>query len=897
MRRYGTGYGVLLGVAMAVMSAIPAAAQEVTWMHRMAASFFSFGNAATVDGDGNMYIAGYFGGTLDFGGKTLDGAGFGDLYIAKYDTDRQLEWVRHGTSPGWNGGRGIAVGADGSVFVAGRIEETTTFDSQTAPSMGENDMVIARYSADGAIRWVRSGGGAGMDWANGVAVDASGNSYVVGYYSGGATFGSHSLIAEGDHDIFVAAYDPNGTLRWIRSAGGSGVDEGYGVAVDSDGNVYVTGIVTGTAGFGAVSYAASGETGFVAKYRADGTIEWVKGGGTASSIESISINGDDEIVVAGSFSGTATFGATAVTSMGLTDVFVARYTTAGTPTAAWRYGGTGRDGVAGFGQSVEVVAAADGGFFLTAGYQNELTLGATTLTSRGKTDIFVARMLANGEPRWGISGGGIEDDNYVSLGADPQGNAYLLGNYFSPVFQMGPTSLTRYNSVDLVMAKIDGSSATGVPMVEATRQTIDIGDVVTGTDEEASVVISAGSNVPLTVTGVRFEDPASVDDGFTIESTPGTFPAELYGSSDLTVTVEFAPATPGEATAVLLVETNDPATPSLRIPVEGNGIDGSMIPRAVVSTDRIDITSAPIGVITERSFTVAAGTQAGLTLEMIEFEDPGSEDDGFTFVGPATYPRTLAAGESVEVKVRFTPEDEGTYGARLIVTTNDADAPYRNVDIAATATEAPMASISTTGLSFGTVDVGSTARQSFTITSLSGSPLSIERIALSANLADGPYTIIAPAPGTTYPLSLAGGTEMTVTVEFGPTAAGAVEGGLMIATNDPSLMESTVTLQGSGRVVTSGVDDDAADASLGAVRVAPNPLRGEGEIVIDIPQTGEIAVELYDIGGRLIDEIFNGKHDGGERRIVIDARGMTPGVYICVVTIEGMSYHRVVTID
>lgn len=891
-----TTYGLLLGMMVA---ALPMRGQEVKWIHRMASNFFSFGNAATADADGNFYITGYFGGDLDFGGTGLTGAGLGDMYIAKYNTNRVLQWVKQGTSDGWNGGRGIAIAEDGSIIVAGRIEGLTNFDGMTVNGVGENDVFVAKYSSTGAIRWVKSGGGSGMDWANGVAVDADGNSYATGYFSGSATFGAQTLTAAGDHDIFIVSYDADGNLRWVKSIGGSGTDEGFGAAVDADGNVFVIGIATGTVNFGTASFAAGGTAGFIARYGSDGTFRWVKGASGNSTAESVSINREtDEIFVAGAYSGTATFGSHTLSSAGSEDIYVVKYGVDGTPAAAWSYGGTGQEGVAGFGQSLELVAAKDGGFYLVSSYENTMTLGTATLTSQGQSDIFVAQFRNDGTARWAISGGGADKDKFVSLGVDGAGNAYLLGNYFSPTFRMGSATLPRFSSVDMVMAKIDGSAATGLPRVALSKNSLAIGDVLTGSSKTGSISVTAGSNVPLTVTGVRFKDPQSGDDGFSITSPASdAFPVELSGSSQLPITVRFAPAATGQASATLIVETNDPAMPSAEVTVSGNGLDGSMLPRAVISVTELDMGDIWIGSTGGKSFTISPGTAAGLTIEGIEFEDPRSIDDGFYLAAPSDFPITLQAGQSLDVVIEYTPADPGAMEAVLVITTNDNADPYKDVDILANATEAPVAEISVTALDFGEVNVGSVQQESFTITGGSPGRLEIAGIALKQETAAGWFRIVSPAPDATYPLTLNEGQKVTVTVEFAPPEKGSVQTALMIETNDPMRQNIEIALAGTGLSVSGVAGDEGVERNAGPVRVMPNPLHVTGEIIIDLQAAGDMRVQLLDVSGRSVAELYNGRYNGRVQRISLDACDLPSGLYFCEVRIGGERYHRMITIN
>ncbi|MGE3800086.1 MAG: SBBP repeat-containing protein, partial [Candidatus Kapaibacterium sp.] len=331
---------------------VVARGQTIDWATHLYASGSAIGNVATADRDGNYYVAGFFTGNMNFGGSTnLSGAGFGDLYIAKYGPDRSLRWARSGNSDGWNGGRGIAIDSSSNVLVAGRIEGTTNFNGKSVTGVGENDVVLVKYSSSGEVQWVKSAGGSGMDWGNGVAVDAQGNSYVVGYFSGTATFGTQQVTSAGNYDIFIASYSPNGDVRWVKSAGGSGQDEGYGVGVDAAGDVYITGIAIGNINFGSTSFSGGTKGGFVAKYGADGTFKWVKGSAGSNTVESISIS-QGGIFIGGAFSGSLTLGGQTVTSAGAEDVYVARYTPLGSAEALWRLGGTGSDGTAGFGQAV-----------------------------------------------------------------------------------------------------------------------------------------------------------------------------------------------------------------------------------------------------------------------------------------------------------------------------------------------------------------------------------------------------------------------------------------------------------------------------------------------------------------------------------------------------------------
>jgi hypothetical protein len=118
-----------------------------------------------------------------------------------------------------------------------------------------------------AFAWARSAGGTSNEVGEAIAVDAAGNVLVAGYFNGTLRLGAVNLVSGGLEDIFLAKYDPAGNLVWARRAGGVGYDEARGVAIDSSGNIYMTGLFQNTASFGAASVTSSGLSDiFVAKY-------------------------------------------------------------------------------------------------------------------------------------------------------------------------------------------------------------------------------------------------------------------------------------------------------------------------------------------------------------------------------------------------------------------------------------------------------------------------------------------------------------------------------------------------------------------------------------------------------------------------------------------------------
>ena len=134
-------------------------------------------------------------------------------------------------------GRAIAVDASGNVYVGGH--SSRSWGSPLRPYLGNTDAFVAKLDASGALVWNTFLGGSGADEGRGIAVDASGNVYVGGYSN--ATWGSPVQAHSGDGDAFAAKLDASGALVWNTFLGSSGDDWGLAIAVDASGNVYVGG--------------------------------------------------------------------------------------------------------------------------------------------------------------------------------------------------------------------------------------------------------------------------------------------------------------------------------------------------------------------------------------------------------------------------------------------------------------------------------------------------------------------------------------------------------------------------------------------------------------------------------------------------------------------------------
>ncbi len=242
-------------------------------------------------------------------------------------------WATKGGGTGTDYANGVSALANGSSIITGRFTGTATFGrtTLTTSSAWSADTFTAKVNANGTYAWATQGGGTGLASATGVSVLANGSSIITGYFNGTATFGSTTLRGSaGSVETFTAKVNANGTYVWATPGGGRGTDFANGVSARANGSSIITGSFSGTAIFGRTtltSSAGSDDT-FTAKVNANGTYAWAtRGGGTGDdSARGVSVLANGSSIITGSFSGTAIFGSTPplTSGAGSVDTFTAR---------------------------------------------------------------------------------------------------------------------------------------------------------------------------------------------------------------------------------------------------------------------------------------------------------------------------------------------------------------------------------------------------------------------------------------------------------------------------------------------------------------------------------------------------------------------------------------------
>ena len=347
---------------------------------------------------GNVVATGWFTAALTLGGTTLTPSGPQDMLLAKFDGATGAPvWAKQFGGVYEDSGAGVAVDGGGNIVLTGFFKGYCSFGGATlrTAQITDPDVFLAKFTSAGAHLWSeRFTNGAG-DWGNGVAVDASGNIALVGAFTGSLNLGGTALFAAGGFsDGFVARFDAAGTHTWSRKIGAGtpvdGTDTANAVAMDSSGNVVVTGTVSGAIDFGGGVLSSIGQfDGFAAMYAATtGTHVWSRtlGGIYDDYGYGIAVDGSNNVVVTGAFTGTANFGgATNLVAPGTftTNAFVAKYTQTGAFQWARGFGGSSDD-------SGRAIAAAPTGHVAVAGiFREYVVFDGVGLTNAGLGDGFL----------------------------------------------------------------------------------------------------------------------------------------------------------------------------------------------------------------------------------------------------------------------------------------------------------------------------------------------------------------------------------------------------------------------------------------------------------------------------------------------------------------------------
>lgn len=442
--------------------------------------------SSVIDSEGNIYVTGYFMGTVDFNPSgnvnNLTSAGGNDIFLAKYDPNGNNIYAKSIGGTGQDEGIAIALDETENPVIVGNFEETVDFDpgsgTHNITCIGGRYVFIAKFSTNGDFVFAKSISRAyspDTPYDLAIAVDNDGDIYIAGSFHGTANFSiDANLTSAGEADVFLAKYDLNGNyLASANIARGPGNASAQAIALDNIGNIYVTGYFLGTSdfnpGIGTNNLTSNGQDdAFLSRYTDLGESFIYFGfqfarqiGSSLSDIcRDIQLTSSG-VYVTGHFSDEAVINDgssnTTLQCAGTWDAFLIKFSLAGVKIFANVIGGTGYD--VGF----KIAIDSDENIYVLGTFTGIVDFNPITFPgsvdnhlSNGSYDIFLSKYDSSGFWSYTKSIGGPAHDRGNTMSISNDGDIILAGYFYWTVDfdpDNGQTLLTSQGAMDMFIAQ------------------------------------------------------------------------------------------------------------------------------------------------------------------------------------------------------------------------------------------------------------------------------------------------------------------------------------------------------------------------------------------------------------------------------------------------------------
>ena len=468
----------------------PLAAQQLEAVYQLGGVGYCDTKNTVLDDAGNVYMIGSFGGTVDFdpspATERLISTSDQDIFVAKYDHEGKLVFVNQmqTTTAGdaISYAEDIAVDTDGNVFVAASFVNRLTLGTTvlgttvltSTPNEGggsSRDILLARYSATGELVFAYAMGGTGTDYGYALATTPDNKLLLTGRFQRQVDFdpGPGTTVLEGEDnstDLYIARYNPDGTLDAAVSAGGTDYQLANRLAVDGQGNVIIGGTYRNRLSFDRSNTFNHPDTrnGFVAQYDADLRFRWAlplrlpqnRANEDWEMTLYVQTDPADNILVTGKFVGLLNVGGQELTAAESTsDIYLTRIRPNGTPDFARRYGGVGDE------ETRDVAVGPDGIIYLVGNFAGGLDLDPSrqddNLTAQAGSDGFLAQLDPSGNYLGGrpFRGDGDVTLKRLVLSSSESSTMVLTGEFSETLVLEESTSLRSGGEADVFFARYD----------------------------------------------------------------------------------------------------------------------------------------------------------------------------------------------------------------------------------------------------------------------------------------------------------------------------------------------------------------------------------------------------------------------------------------------------------
>lgn len=302
-----------------------------------------------------------------------------------------------------------------------------------------------------------AGGGGNVDFCFGIATDSQSNAYWVGSVSGTADFGCGTLSPGNTIAGFVAKVDANGICQWVRGIT-VGFNEAwaYGIAIDAQDRIYVTGSYDGNADFGngVLLNSIGSDDIFLARYDVDGTCLWARRGGSSGSSDEargVAVSDSGDVFITGISGGsTITFDNISIpNAASYRQVIIARYDSTGT--VQWAKASTG----SGQGKSSRAITVANDRLYITGQIDSAgASFDGLEISPTASTKLYVLACDLDGGALW-ANAYGVGDHEGMGIAADTLGNVFVVGRMWGSLYLPDDTLTSNGSNDDILLMALD----------------------------------------------------------------------------------------------------------------------------------------------------------------------------------------------------------------------------------------------------------------------------------------------------------------------------------------------------------------------------------------------------------------------------------------------------------
>jgi len=438
------------------------------WVNNSGGGSHDFSEATVADEFGNQYVVGRFMGSETFGSQTLNSTGQSDVFVGKMDSLGQWLWVRQGKGTETLNGNSIELDNTGNLYISGSFYGDAVFGTDSVfSSKIYADAFVAKLDTSGNWLWVREAGGNNHDYGYGLEVDLSGNVYLTGRVGGLANFGGTTtgtqyrpgttLISV---TIFVIKLDSAGNWIWATSSEDANQGTSSKLISDASGELYVVGHFQDNIVFGSTQLTGNGKSDCViSKIDSSGNWLWAKsfGGSSWDITEAVTLDGQGNIFIGGSFESTVDFGMTTQIANGNTDIFLSKMNASGNFIWTKTAGGSAADAL------LDLETNSQGDVFATGHFSETASFGSHQAISEGMFDIFISKVDASGNWIWTKTAGSDLADDGRSVAVDIYGNVYVAG-YFQGGLSFDQHALNSNGGYDVFNLRMTSKIMDLAPM-------------------------------------------------------------------------------------------------------------------------------------------------------------------------------------------------------------------------------------------------------------------------------------------------------------------------------------------------------------------------------------------------------------------------------------------------